>query len=109
MMKVFISMGMRDKTIKEIRETMNDIANTLKKRFKEDIEVIDTVVEDFENLEVENEGLYCLGKSIELLSTADLVVFAEDWDSYRGCKIEHRCAEEYGLKIMYVSGENVYR
>ena len=108
-MKVFISMGMRDKTIEEIRETMNDIANTLKKRFKEDIEVIDTVVEDFENLEVENEGLYCLGKSIELLSTADLVVFAEDWDSYRGCKIEHRCAEEYGLKIMYVSGENVYR
>ncbi len=108
-MKVFLSMGMRDKTIKEIRETMNDIANTLKKRFKEDIEVIDTVVEDFENLEVKNEGLYCLGKSIELLSTADLVVFAEDWDSYRGCKIEHRCAEEYGLKIMYVSGENVYR
>ena len=108
-MKVFLSMGMRDKTIKEIRETMNDIANTLKKRFKEDIEVIDTVVEDFENLEVKNEGLYCLGKSIELLSTADLVVFAEDWDSYRGCKIEHRCAEEYGLKIMYVSGNNVYR
>ena len=108
-MKVFISMGMRDKTIKEIRETMNDIANTLKKRFKEDIEVIDTVVEDFENLKVKNEGLYCLGKSIELLSTADLVVFAEDWDSYRGCKIEHRCAEEYGLKIMYMSGENVYR
>lgn len=108
-MKVFLSMGMRDKTIKEIRETMNDIANTLKKRFKEDIEVIDTVVEDFENLEVKNEGLYCLGKSIELLSTADLVVFAEDWDSYRGCKIEHRCAEEYGLKIMYMSGENVYR
>lgn len=108
-MKVFISMGMRDKTIEEIRETMNDIANTLKKRFKEDIEVIDTVVEDFENLEVENEGLYCLGKSIELLSTADLVVFAEDWDSYRGCKIEHRCAEEYGLKIMYVSGDNIYR
>lgn len=108
-MKVFLSMGMRDKTIEEIRETMNDIANTLKKRFKEDIEVIDTVVEDFENLEVKNEGLYCLGKSIELLSTADLVVFAEDWDSYRGCKIEHRCAEEYGLKIMYVSGDNVYR
>ncbi len=108
-MKVFISMGMRDKTIKEIRETMNDIANTFKKKFKEDIEVIDTVVEDFENLEVKNEGLYCLGKSIELLSTADLVVFAEDWDSYRGCKIEHRCAEEYGLKIMYVSGNNVYR
>ena len=108
-MKVFISLGMRDKTIEEIKEAMNDIANTLKKRFKEDIEVIDTVVEDFENLEVENEGLYCLGKSIELLSTADLVVFAEDWDSYRGCKIEHRCAEEYGLKIMYMSGENVYR
>lgn len=108
-MKVFISLGMRDKTIEEIKEAMNDIANTLRKILKVDIEIIDTIVEDYGNLEVKNEGLYCLGKSIELLSTADLVVFAEDWDSYRGCKIEHRCAEEYGLKIMYVSGENVYR
>ena len=108
-MKVFISLGMRDKTIEEIKEAMNDIANTLRKILKVDIEIIDTIVEDYGNLEVKNEGLYCLGKSIELLSTADLVVFAEDWDSYRGCKIEHRCAEEYGLKIMYVSSENVYR
>lgn len=108
-MKVFISLGMRDKTIEEIKEAMNDIANTLRKILKVDIEIIDTIVEDYGNLEVKNEGLYCLGKSIELLSTADLVVFAEDWDSYRGCKIEHRCAEEYGLKIMYVSGDNVYR
>lgn len=108
-MKVFISLGMRDKTIEEIKEAMNDIANTLRKILKVDIEIIDTIVEDYGNLEVKNEGLYCLGKSIELLSTADLVVFAEDWDSYRGCKIEHRCAEEYGLKIMYVSGDNIYR
>lgn len=108
-MKVFISLGMRDKTIEEIKEAMNDIANTLRKILKVDIEIIDTIVKDYGNLEVKNEGLYCLGKSIELLSTADLVVFAEDWDSYRGCKIEHRCAEEYGLKIMYVSGDNVYR
>ena len=85
-MKVFISLGMRDKTIEEIKEAMNDIANTLRKILKVDIEIIDTIVEDYGNLEVKNEGLYCLGKSIELLSTADLVVFAEDWDSYRDAK-----------------------
>lgn len=108
-MKVFLSMGMRDKTPEQIKEEREKIANTLRKVLNTDIEVIDSLVKEFEILAIKNKALYCLGKSIELLSTADLVVFAEDWDSYRGCKIEHRCAEEYGLKIMYVSGENVYR
>ena len=108
-MKVFISMGMRDKTIEEILESREEISNTLIKVLNTEIEVIDSIIEDFDDMDIKDRSLYCLGKSIELLSTADLVVFEEDWDSYRGCKIEHRCAEEYGLKIMYMSGENVYR
>lgn len=31
--------------------------------------------------------------------------FAKDWDKYRGCKIEHSCAVEYGIKVIeYVEG-----
>lgn len=29
----------------------------------------------------------------------------KDWDKYRGCKIEHSCAVEYGIKVIeYVEG-----
>lgn len=31
--------------------------------------------------------------------------FAKDRDKYRGCKIEHSCAVEYGIKVIeYVEG-----
>ena len=44
---------------------------------------------------------YVLGKSLELLSTADVAYFCKGWDEYRGCKIEHTCATEYGIDVMY--------
>ena len=30
----------------------------------------------------------------------EIEVFAKGWKEYRGCKIEHTCAEEYGIKII---------
>lgn len=58
------------------------------------------------NEEIEAERpLWFLGKSIELLSVADAAYFAKDLDKYRGCKIEHSCAVEYGIKVIeYVEG-----
>ena len=41
--------------------------------------------------------LYYLSKSLELLATADVVIFAEDWREARGCRIEHECADGYGV------------
>lgn len=33
-------------------------------------------------------------------AVADAAYFAKDWDKYRGCKIEHSCAVEYGIKVI---------
>lgn len=44
--------------------------------------------------------LWFLGKSIELLSTADLVYFAKGWETARGCIIEHSCAVAYMVKTI---------
>lgn len=44
--------------------------------------------------------MWFLGKSIELLSTADIVYFAKDWDKFRGCKIENTCAKEYSIPVI---------
>lgn len=60
----------------------------------EPIEVIDSF---FQNAPADARPLWFLGKSLELLSTADVAYFAPGWDEARGCKIEHMCAVEYGI------------
>lgn len=64
-----------------------------------DIEVIDSF---FENAPADARPLWFLGKSLELLSTADVAVFAPDWKSARGCRVENYCAIQYGLGVMEV-------
>ena len=46
--------------------------------------------------------MWYLGKSLEYLADADLAVFALDWPSARGCRIEHEAAVQYGIATMEV-------
>lgn len=97
-MKLFISQPMRDKTDEEIKLERNKIINKVKESYPDkEIEVIDSF---FENSPHDAKPLWFLGKSLELLSTADIAYFAEGWNRYRGCRIEHICAMEYGIKII---------
>ena len=98
MKKLFISQPMRDKTDEEIKEERAEIVKRVTERFDE-VEAIDSFIE--ENApENANAGLWYLGKSLELLSAADCAYFAEGWQNYRGCKIEHECAVQYGIDIV---------
>ena len=56
------------------------------------IEVIDSF---FKGAPHDVKPLWYLGKSFELLSTADIVFFVKGWDQYRGCKMENKAAPEY--------------
>ena len=97
-MKLFISQPMRDKTNEEIKSERNEIIQRVKEIYKnEEIEVIDSF---FENAPHEANPLWFLGKSLELLSTADIAYFANGWENYRGCKIEHEAAVHYGIDIV---------
>ena len=100
-MKLFISQPMNGKTKEVIKKEREEAISKIKSILGEsDIEVIDSFIEDApENA----NGLWYLGKSIELLSEADVAYFVSGWDSTRGCIIEHKCCEEYGVKII---GEN---
>lgn len=51
----------------------------------------------FQSAPAEAKPLWFLGKSLELLSTADVAFFAKGWEDARGCRIEHECAIEYGI------------
>lgn len=41
----------------------------------------------------------CMGKTIERLLECNRVIFADGWADSRGCNLEHRCAEIYGIEI----------
>ena len=98
MKKLFISQPMKDKTDEQILNEREKAIKLAKEVIGEEVEVIDSF---FQNAPHDVKPLWFLGKSLELLSTADIVYFAEDWDKYRGCKIEHTCAVEYGIKVIY--------
>ena len=97
MKKLFISQPMIDKTNEEIKTERENIIKEVTNVLGE-VEVIDSF---FESAPHEAKSLWFLGKSLELLSTADIAYFAKDWDKYRGCKIEHTCATEYGIDVMH--------
>ena len=97
MKKLFISQPMIDKTNEEIKTERENIIKEVTNVLGE-VEVIDSF---FESAPHDAKPLWFLGKSLELLSTADIAYFAKDWDKYRGCKIEHTCATEYGIDVMH--------
>lgn len=94
MKKLFISQPMNGKTDEEILATREEAIKKAEELLGESVEVIDSF---FQSAPHDAKPLWFLGKSIELLSTADVVYFAKGWERARGCKIEYECAKEYGL------------
>ena len=97
MKRLFISQPMRGKSNEEIRQVRNESVVIAHNITNDDIEVIDSF---FQDAPIDAKPLWFLGKSLELLSTADFVYFAEGWDKTRGCIIEHECAVRYGIPII---------
>ncbi len=98
MKRVFISQPMKDKTAEEIKQERQQIIDAIVKEYGKDIEIIDSY---FEGAPADARPLWFLGKSLELLSIADMVFFAPGWGNARGCKIEHEAAETYGIRIIH--------
>ena len=94
MKKLFISQPMRGKTDEEIFAVREKAIRSAEKMLGEPVEVIDSF---FQSAPADARPLWFLGKSLELLSTADVAFFAEGWNEFRGCKIEHTCAVEYNI------------
>jgi len=98
-MKIFISMGFKGRTDEFIFNRRDSIKEVLDHMFST-YELMDNFVKDIP--EVNNESVWCLGDSIRIMSNADIVVFDEDFDEFRGCRIEEKIAKEYGLFRLYL-------
>lgn len=101
-MKVFISQAMRGLTDEEILKTREEAIEFAKTTIDlssgDTIEIIDSF---FQSAPAEAKPLWFLGKSLELLSTADICLFVGDWENARGCRIEHECCVQYGIPRIY--------
>lgn len=96
-MNIFISQPMNGKTNEEIEAERSNIIRECKEKYG-DISIIDSFMKDAPH---DAKPVWFLGKSLEMLSTADGVYFADGWGTARGCKIEHEVAKEYGIKIIH--------
>lgn len=108
-MKLFISQGMRGKTDEDILAERNKAIEMVRKMFPDDkIEPLDSFFQnEDEPADVKASGLWWLGKSFELLARADIAYFAEGWEHYRGCRMEHNACLQYGVKIInYEAGSH---
>lgn len=94
MKKLFISQPMRGKSDEEILETREQAIKEAQELVGDPVEVIDSF---FQSAPTDARPLWFLGKSLELMATADVAYFAEGWQDARGCRIEHECAKEYGI------------
>jgi hypothetical protein len=82
---------MKDLSEEEIRHNRMKAVKKIKSLYGDDVEIIDSYID------CGDTPLWCLGKSIELLSTADVAYFLKGWNTARGCRIEYMCADNYGI------------
>ena len=97
MKRLFISQPMRGKTDEQILAEREKAIASAERELGEKVEVIDSF---FQGTPAEAKPLWFLGKSLELLSTADVAYFAPGWEEARGCRIENTCAIEYGITVI---------
>lgn len=96
-MKIFISQPMKGRDAEEIQKEREEAILALKEKYGEEVEIVDSFVKDFPK---DANAAWFLGRSIELLSSADGALFLGNWYEARGCRIERNVCREYGIEII---------
>lgn len=103
--RVFISMPMSGLTKDEIIKRMACEKANIEAMLMDEVELIDTHINNADIPDGVDAGLWCLGESIKLLASADLIYFSYGYDKARGCMIEYQCAMAYGVECINVSNK----
>lgn len=103
--KAMLSQPMAGKTEEEIVETRNRAVAALK---AQGYEIVNTLFTDewYSKEKMEERGvvqipLCFLAKSLENMSLCHAAYFCKEWETARGCRIEHESAVAYGLTVLY--------
>jgi hypothetical protein len=108
MKKVFLSQPMKGKTDEEIDKRRIEAISWINDRVIENKDeswmLIKTKFDDDYDicqLPEDRKGLFFLARSLGQMVNADLIVMVDDWENYRGCRIEHETAKSYNIPIIY--------
>ena len=97
--KLFISQPMNGLSDEQVLQERDAAISKAKALLGEDVAPLETLFDDFGPAA---KPLDYLARSIEFLAKADVAIFAPGWQNARGCRIEHQCAEDYGIPVMEV-------
>ena len=95
---IFISQPMGGRSSDEINAERRRVIEIARQKFGK-VDVLETFFDDFGPAA---KPLDYLARSIKFLAKADVAIFAPGWQNARGCRIEHQCAEDYGIPVMEV-------
>lgn len=103
-MKVMISQPIEGRDEQEIKNTYKRACKKLESQghqiiYNYAIEKFD-IYKDLKNIFIQPE-LRPLVYSLDSMSLSEGVYFCKDWEKSRHCRLEHKSAQEYGLKIIY--------
>ena len=109
MKKLFISCPMKNRSEKDIRNTMDALHKLAEEAFNQKLEVIDSYIEDNPPKD-SKQAIWYLGESLKKLSEADYFVGIDMNSSpinYNGCEIETDVAVRYQIPIYLVNAPMV--
>lgn len=101
MKKLFVSCPMNGRTEENIKKSMEKMHKIAEIVFDQKLEVIDSYVEENPPENV-TQGIWYLGKSIQLLSKADYFIGIDYNEFWKGCLTEARIAQMYGIPMTCV-------
>lgn len=112
-LKLFISQpmhGLDDRTIIKQREALKTVVECCLNHASPipiKIELIDQFVNVSDPVDFEtafpterSQRLYRLGRSIQMMANADIVVFYGKWKQAKGCLVELEVAKQYGINFI---------
>lgn len=113
MLNTFVSLRCEGKNFEEIKEVQNNIFKKYTEtsnKFKDEFYLIESLIPSY--VPGESNKIEYLGKSIEKMKDADVVLIPLDYKKSKGCTIEAVTAKIYGLPIITylldANGNNVY-
>lgn len=93
---LFVSIPMSGKDEQEVDKRINDIYEMVCQYMPSHNWILLNTEWKTPSPDKDNK-LYCLGRSIQELGKADFVVFADDWYTARGCRVEMVICSIYGF------------
>ena len=104
-MNIFIAQPMTGLSNESIENTRNGLIKLCQSEYGEKINILDQfhlpddIPEDYK-CSIEKQ-IYLLGRSIQILAKADVVVMPVNFKRSKGCCVEHEICTTYGIPIRY--------